>query len=538
MARTGACGLAQLIENAQLLPTGVPVITAPTLAEQAQATLATQIGVVAPPGMPPDRDVVVIADCGTAHPNSAARPIMEGSDALIVLVRTDLADPGSAKRQIAEIAGWAARCRAVLLVGSDQAGEFAAELGVPVMGRLPRDARGASAILQGDKVGRRRGTLAAAAREIATALRAQLVADQPASSLRPPGRCDESRARQWWQACLPRGDAAPSVYRLQRHILNQHAPAVADNSRALAHSGGGEEASASDVELEITAASHASLVNHPSDTAPTRPQTPTPLKDSDLAGATLAVNVLGPLRVIWHDPADSGGGVDITARLQPRSRELLTLLAVHPDGVTRDALIDSLWGEHIPARPTNAITTAMSRLRAALNAATDGAAANVIVDGRIRYRLDPATVTVDYWQFSEAVDSRRRATTDEARAACYHRIVTLAGGALAQDLHTDWIEPIRVAAHRDAVNALAALARILVADSPRRTLDLLEAAIVRDPHNELIYRDILRLHARLGEHDAIDRTMALLTRRLTEIGEQPTTETQQLAERLRHAKND
>ncbi|MGW5520688.1 hypothetical protein, partial [Nocardia africana] len=56
-----------------------------------------------------------------------------------------------------------------------------------------------------------------------------------------------------------------------------------------------------------------------------------------------------------------------------------------------------------------------------------------------------------------------------------------------------------------------------------------------DPYNEALWQDILRLHAKLGEYDALTRTYALLSRKLTEIDATPSRETQQLLHHLQHA---
>ncbi|WP_373292988.1 bacterial transcriptional activator domain-containing protein [Nocardia jinanensis] len=106
-------------------------------------------------------------------------------------------------------------------------------------------------------------------------------------------------------------------------------------------------------------------------------------------------------------------------------------------------------------------------------------------------------------------------------------------GVLATDLPAAWAAPIREAARRDTITAVGALAAAAVEHDPRRALDLLETALDHDPLNELLWRDILRLHARLGEHTAIERTMSLLTQKLSDIGEQPTPQTRELAETLR-----
>ncbi|WP_433657981.1 AfsR/SARP family transcriptional regulator [Nocardia sp. CA-128927] len=525
-ARTGPYGLAQLVEHAQLLPTGVPVITAPTLAERARAMLAAA---ARRPRVPEDADLVVIADCGRAHPCSAAMPIMRGADALIVLVRAEDTDHGLAARRINEIGGWNTRARAVVVVGSDPAGESMADLGVPVMGRLPRDPRGANAILHADKVSRHSGALGAAAREITVALRAQLVAEVA-------HRSEQHRSGQWWRGRRTSGDLMPTVYRLQGlSSIPQRSDVAEPNTMRACHQS--LKSAGNDTEPDNVARSVSVRGSHPRGTGQMSPQKPAPTNNPGAPATTLTVNVFGPLRVTWHPGPGCAEGVDITGKLQRRGRELLTLLAVHPDGVTRTALIDALWGEQGPARPANTINTTVNRLRAALLAATDGTAAEVICDDRILYRLNPARVSVDYRRFIEAVHSRRQADCDQARVTAYEQIIDVASGTLAEDLHTTWVEPIREAARRDAVNALAALAQMLVADDPRRTLDLLETAVTTDPHNEQIYRDILRLHARLGQYDAIARTMALLTRRLTEIGEQPSLETRAVAQRLQHAKD-
>ena len=105
-------------------------------------------------------------------------------------------------------------------------------------------------------------------------------------------------------------------------------------------------------------------------------------------------------------------------------------------------------------------------------------------------------------------------------------------GVLADGLSTEWIETARESIRRDALEAVAALARALVATDPTQTLELLEVARAFDPHNEVLYRDIMRLQARLDRPDAIPRTLRLLTTRLAELSEAPSPDTVDLADRL------
>jgi DNA-binding SARP family transcriptional activator len=250
--------------------------------------------------------------------------------------------------------------------------------------------------------------------------------------------------------------------------------------------------------------------------------------------------VLGPPRVWWRPaPATPDGEAgeaaerEITSAFQPRLRELLVFLALHPDGASREALIAALWATSPPERTTNAMNTSLSRLRRALAAATGSALSDLVVVGEGRYRLDPELVEVDYHHFAAAVAARRAAATDADRVEAYRRIVDSYTGPLADGLSTDWIETAREAIRRDAIDAVAALARALVEDDPQQTLDLLEIARAFDPHNELIYRDIMRLQERLGQLDAIPRTLTLLTTRLAEVDDRPTHQAVDLADRLR-----
>ncbi|GAA2535821.1 MULTISPECIES: BTAD domain-containing putative transcriptional regulator [Pseudonocardia] len=259
----------------------------------------------------------------------------------------------------------------------------------------------------------------------------------------------------------------------------------------------------------------------------------------------LRLVVLGPPRLHWRprrdpdssDPAGYGSHeveaeVEITGRLQPRARELLVHLALHPDGVGRESVAAALWPGSSPGRTTNSLNTALTRLRQTLTQVTGEEVGDIVRNSDGRFCLDPDLVDVDYWRFDAAVTARRAAGTDEERIDADQLVVETYGGELAEGTPYPWIEIAREAVRRDAIDSAAALARALVPRDPQRTLDLLEIARAFDPINEMIYRDIMRLQSRLGRLDAISRTLALLTARLGEIGDQPDADTIDLARRL------
>lgn len=247
----------------------------------------------------------------------------------------------------------------------------------------------------------------------------------------------------------------------------------------------------------------------------------------------IRVAMLGQLSVVWHDGDDVGVEKEITGRLQPRSRELLVFLGLHPGGVSRETAAATLWPESSPDRAANSLNSALNRLRTLISRATGAGVRDVLAVTEGRVGLDPAIVRVDYWEFTTAVVDGRSARNDTSRLTANERVVTTYGGELADGMTAAWVAPVREAVRRDAIDAVSAVARALVTTDPHRTLDLLESARAFDPYNEMLYRDIMRLQERLGFVDAIPRTLALLTTRMNEISDQPDDATVDLATRLR-----
>jgi DNA-binding SARP family transcriptional activator len=246
---------------------------------------------------------------------------------------------------------------------------------------------------------------------------------------------------------------------------------------------------------------------------------------------TLTIAVLGEVR-LFHgtrsaDATDAGR--EITSAIGPRLRELVAFVALHPDGVRRDEVSDALWPDTTPHRHTHALNSALARLRRAASRATGDTVDDLFLRSDQRLRLDPGRVSVDVWEFHRAWDAARAATDTSTRAQAYRRMIDAYGGPLANDVDADWIAAPRQSLHRAATDAVSSLARLLVDKDPQQTLDLLDSARVWDPYNEHLYRDIMRLQARLGQTDAIGRTLELLGVRLAEISAAPSVQTQALA---------
>jgi DNA-binding SARP family transcriptional activator/cellulose biosynthesis protein BcsQ len=522
----------QVLEHVQFLPNGVPVLAAPPGPDATRAGLTASL-LAGTHASWRALGATVFADCGAPEPDSALNPILAAADACLVVVRADYIDPARAARRILRLTE-GCRHRGVLLIGASPHNDFATALALPVLGALPSARASAQALLHGTRQPRRGPHLLPAARTIAAAVREQLRPTRPATTgqqrrTRPPTRHAAAVARR-------RSAPPPTVYRLDPATTPTPTPARSqpdtDAGRTRGHTaparvpaprdtapGGSEE----QIRLrdEDRASDPSALQDDPAPSSPSRKQ----------AEPVLAIRVFGPTRVLWRPP-EGGESVEITGQLRPRSREVLAVLALHPEGLSRTELIDVLWGAHPPAKLTAALANTLSRVRTSITTATGGQVTAPLADDHMRYRLSRVAITVDYWEFTAAVAERRRATSEQDQAAACDRIAGLATTVLATDLTDTWVEPLREAARRDALNALGWLAARTAENDPRATLGLLETIIEIDPYNETVWQDILSLHARLGEHAALTRTFSLLTHKLAEIDQTPSPETRQLLEHL------
>ncbi|MCE7007087.1 hypothetical protein LWC34_30295 [Kibdelosporangium philippinense] len=245
----------------------------------------------------------------------------------------------------------------------------------------------------------------------------------------------------------------------------------------------------------------------------------------------LELRILGPVELTVRRDSSAD---DITSLLTPKQREVLVYLALHAGGVRREPLNDAVWPNSPSVRPYNSLHTALSLLRRSLANATDGAVTDLVMRNEGRYQLDSNLVNVDYWHFRETLALIE--LNDEHSLDVVERALTIYRGDLGANLGPLWIEASREAVRRDLLDALGAVIRQqTVLDLPR-VLSLLESVRKLNPYNESIYRDIIRVQARLGQVEAVERTLRLLTTTLNQVGEKPTPETVNLAELL-HRRN-
>jgi MinD-like ATPase involved in chromosome partitioning or flagellar assembly len=138
----GAVDPDEIWEYVQLLRSRVPVLVGHPSSDQSHATLRTGAARLAPifDGLS-DHDVIV--DVGRLRPGSPAQALVEAAVLVVIVVRSRLEDIDGARPRLAGV-----ERGGVVLVGHRPYGadEVAEALGLPVLGIVPHDARGAGAV--------------------------------------------------------------------------------------------------------------------------------------------------------------------------------------------------------------------------------------------------------------------------------------------------------------------------------------------------------------------------------------------------------
>ncbi|MER7581831.1 BTAD domain-containing putative transcriptional regulator [Kitasatospora sp. NPDC097691] len=130
----------------------------------------------------------------------------------------------------------------------------------------------------------------------------------------------------------------------------------------------------------------------------------------------MRINVLGPLQVVR---GEDGAAFEVGGA---KLRLLLVRLALDPGRVvTRERLVDDLWGDTPPEEPAGALQSLVSRLRRVL-----GADRAVIGSHPAGYLLDLPRRSVDAWDFEQRVAAGRTALA----AGGFAEAVAALGGAL------------------------------------------------------------------------------------------------------------
>jgi class 3 adenylate cyclase/DNA-binding SARP family transcriptional activator/tetratricopeptide (TPR) repeat protein len=232
------------------------------------------------------------------------------------------------------------------------------------------------------------------------------------------------------------------------------------------------------------------------------------------SGVTLRVRLLGSLVV-----EGKAGVLRGSALGAARDRQLLAMLATARGSVvTKDVLVDQLWGEEQPEHPARALSSLVSRLRRVLG--PDGG----------RLRSEPAGYLLDCDTDLAEVDRRVEGGDVDADAAAS----LLGARYLAGEAATEWVEARRRDLARRRVDLLVEAGhRALGRDDHDAALSSFSAAVGEDGLREDAHRGVMEALAGAGREAEALRAYEHCRRTLREaLGVPPSPETGALYEQI------
>jgi DNA-binding SARP family transcriptional activator len=239
--------------------------------------------------------------------------------------------------------------------------------------------------------------------------------------------------------------------------------------------------------------------------------------------ARLRLTVLGA-PIIQLANASSGDALPIR---RPAGKQILVYLAVRPTGVSSDQMMAAIWPDVRPRYSRNRFHTTLYNLRKDLR---DASGVDPVSYAEERYRLDPQYVDVDLWRLTAAIAQAAVAVDPDAHRRALQEVVQLYTGDIADGESWLWLAPEREATRRDILDTYTHLAD--TETDPRAALGLIQNAIRIDPYSEDLHRRAMQLHASLGNHEGVRRTLTAITERLAQLDVELSPETQRVAAEL------
>jgi two-component SAPR family response regulator len=242
---------------------------------------------------------------------------------------------------------------------------------------------------------------------------------------------------------------------------------------------------------------------------------PTALAESELqATAQVSISILGSLRI--------EDGTRRRRRLRASANELIAYLALHPQGATRDELLEALWPSHDPRRSEQRFWQAASDARKLLG--------DALKRDRDRYLLDRNRIRLDIEELERLLGEAERAADEQTERDLLECALALVRGEPLAGCDYPWAdgEVRRLDAVLVDLLERVGQARLTSGDS-RGALEAAESGLAIDSLNEAFWRLALRAESSLGLREAVTRRYEQLHRLLDErLGLEPQRDTRAL----------
>ena len=245
----------------------------------------------------------------------------------------------------------------------------------------------------------------------------------------------------------------------------------------------------------------------------------------------MRLEVLGPVRIVrGSDTHEIGSG---------RQRSVLAhLIAAGGRPVSKDRLIESIWGSQLPANPENTLQHAVAQLRKVLEPGRSaGEAPKVLLSDADGYRLDLTGHELDIDELSTAVDEAS-ALVDRGELAAANDVIE-SGLRLWRGQPFSNVEPSETMDREiDRLEDLWISARLLAAEvaaigDPGSAVPVLEALTAEYPLREALWGKLMEALYRSGRQAEALRAYARVSDILgSELGLVPSKELRDLEESI------
>ncbi|MBC7929754.1 MAG: hypothetical protein H7Z38_04210, partial [Rubrivivax sp.] len=253
-----------------------------------------------------------------------------------------------------------------------------------------------------------------------------------------------------------------------------------------------------------------------------------------LPAADLSVNMLGAVEV-YRDPARSFAP---DAWVTRRARDILCFIASRRHRrVSKDAIIDTFWGEADFGSVEKNFHPTISHIRKALNS-NQPLKQNFLLYRDGDYQLNPEfSCRIDTEEFDRLLaegDAARRSRDSEVFVKAYEEAVSLYRGEFMQGSYDLWAEEQRSYYREKHMRLLELLAQTAQkAEEWARSLSLSQKILREDPFREDVHCMIMRSHAGQGNRVAVREQYETLRKLLRkELGVEPSADTQKAYKEL------
>lgn len=232
------------------------------------------------------------------------------------------------------------------------------------------------------------------------------------------------------------------------------------------------------------------------------------------------LHVLGPLLVhVKNNPEPIG------SHLRTETRELLTLLVAHPNGLLATDIARNLHLDEDPDQIARDMKNLRRAIRRTLRSATGFTSAEFILRHGEIHKLNPELMETDLAEFHSVMKKAAQADTAAAEFTAVRQALELYRGPFAAECDHLWADGLRehlATQFCDAVVRLAHRAEHTQAqDEQDAALAVLEYALGHHPDNERLCTAAIRLHQAAGRDEAAHRTYVRLKRHLAQLDLEP-----------------